>query len=683
MACTPSAAHAGYIRVPRTYMHLPVSPAAKSLLIHLCGAANDLGESWYSYRQLGEIMQRSRAAVSGYVEELRGTGVIETETQTTANGFNYRLRIRIAGWADLLAQWKLRTVKPAAARTPALATRSNERRIRPTERTDPTGLSNKIHKTDSHCTRQTNEQVFDLSNPAQTGGESGPDQDLSASGDSDPHQLIAELAGRQRAIPAGDPILGSGAIKHSSGPDEIVSDPRPAGPAIGTADTLDTIANIDVNEVWSAAQDAAWTACETDPRSWPPRFRHEPDDGLLRAATAAADHLRRQTAHANGKSAAEASREALDAFMAQYGLDAPREGLGATAAALARHACTKVALDNAMRLLRESWQPHWRRLSGPVQIDKLCREALGLDPCALGDHSALARAVRREYLALRTLKDRARRAVRTAQPAGPAASGSGSVSDGGSRSRRSEVSAMLAEFLGARLPGASVDHVGEGARRQRDIGDAQVKAVAGKDDPSAAAGSGGGKGESREAGALDIDLCQRPRHNALGAAARHKGVQSLVGDGAVNHLGDDAQHQALALQSEGIVGLWVAAHGLGHAGLHVRPQRRKVHVAGNGIGITRNEREVGRSDIDGERGTERENQGPCPERSVLQSHLAFHSFSRSSMYVVQDWLGARDEKADVWRSHPPNIVDLSPELTDRWHEQAQTAPQEGQQDRIR
>ena len=65
----------GYVRVPRAWISLSVSPGAKALLLQLCAAANERGESWYSYAQLGEIVRRSRAAVAGYVDELCAAGL--------------------------------------------------------------------------------------------------------------------------------------------------------------------------------------------------------------------------------------------------------------------------------------------------------------------------------------------------------------------------------------------------------------------------------------------------------------------------------------------------------------------------------------------------------------------------------------------------------------------------------
>jgi hypothetical protein len=67
----------GYIRFPRAWMALSISPGAKCLLLHFCGAADAAGASWYSYAQLGAILQRSRSSVAAYVAELRDARVIE------------------------------------------------------------------------------------------------------------------------------------------------------------------------------------------------------------------------------------------------------------------------------------------------------------------------------------------------------------------------------------------------------------------------------------------------------------------------------------------------------------------------------------------------------------------------------------------------------------------------------
>jgi hypothetical protein len=140
---TPTAAPGGFIRFPRAWMALPISPAAKCLLMHFCGAADADGASWYSYAQLAALIGRSRASIAGYVAELRDARVIETERQRTANGFNYRLRISIVGWRAIVEDWR-RTTSKARSSTER---RQTERRVQPVERKNPSGSETEIHQT--------------------------------------------------------------------------------------------------------------------------------------------------------------------------------------------------------------------------------------------------------------------------------------------------------------------------------------------------------------------------------------------------------------------------------------------------------------------------------------------------------------------------------------------------------
>jgi hypothetical protein len=140
MTFSSTSAADGFLRFPRRWMSLPLSPGAKCLLMHFCGAADESGASWYSFGQIGAIIQRSRASVAGYVRELRDAGLIETERQRTANGFNYRLRIRILGWEDMLRAWR---TKRAPSQRPV------ERCIRYAERKNPTGSEKEISETET------------------------------------------------------------------------------------------------------------------------------------------------------------------------------------------------------------------------------------------------------------------------------------------------------------------------------------------------------------------------------------------------------------------------------------------------------------------------------------------------------------------------------------------------------
>jgi hypothetical protein len=207
---TPDADPGGYIRFPRAWMALPISPAAKCLLVHFCGAADADGASWYSYAQLAALIGRSRASVAAYVAELRDAGVIETERQRTANGFNYRLRISIARLARASSTTGARTT----AKRPRLHAerRQTERRVQPTERKNPSGSETEIHQTDAQATRRVSRgkpyhvemraerRDRGLEPVAGNGGEIalGPDRQRPAAG-GDREIAMAERQARPRA----------------------------------------------------------------------------------------------------------------------------------------------------------------------------------------------------------------------------------------------------------------------------------------------------------------------------------------------------------------------------------------------------------------------------------------------------------------------------------------------------
>lgn len=131
----PALAH-GFVRVPRPWLHLEITPGAKVLLVQLCAAANSEGSSWYSLEQLGNIVGRSKASVSAYLDELRQAGVVSTLRQKTANGFNYRLLITLSGW---------KASSDARGTANHSAGAKTERGVRRAERTDPTGPEKENH----------------------------------------------------------------------------------------------------------------------------------------------------------------------------------------------------------------------------------------------------------------------------------------------------------------------------------------------------------------------------------------------------------------------------------------------------------------------------------------------------------------------------------------------------------
>ena len=146
----------GFLRFPNAWLRLPLSPGAKCLLMQFCAAADAEGVSWYSYAQLGEIVNRSRASVAAYVSELREAGVIDTERQRAANGFNYRLRVQVVGWRAMTEAWR-----------PLSARRKTERGVRCAERKNPTGSKTQINENQTQVdaiSYQDNKTIFDKKN---------------------------------------------------------------------------------------------------------------------------------------------------------------------------------------------------------------------------------------------------------------------------------------------------------------------------------------------------------------------------------------------------------------------------------------------------------------------------------------------------------------------------------------
>ncbi|MEL7202400.1 MAG: helix-turn-helix domain-containing protein, partial [Pseudomonadota bacterium] len=117
----------GFVALPVEVLELDLTPGAFRLLVELCRMANLDGLCWPSLGQLGERLRRSRAAISGYVQDLRDAGLITTEEQRTANGYNYRLRYCVVFWKA----WRASLTGRVSAASPA---EENESRVRQGER---------------------------------------------------------------------------------------------------------------------------------------------------------------------------------------------------------------------------------------------------------------------------------------------------------------------------------------------------------------------------------------------------------------------------------------------------------------------------------------------------------------------------------------------------------------------
>jgi len=124
----------GFVALPVEVLELELTPGAFRLLVELCRMANLDGYCWPSLAQLSDRLGRSRSAISGYIKDLRAEGLIETEEQKTANGYNYRLKYRVTFWQ----KWRADMTAPARPKA--------ERSVRQSER-----LKDKNQSHINHC----------------------------------------------------------------------------------------------------------------------------------------------------------------------------------------------------------------------------------------------------------------------------------------------------------------------------------------------------------------------------------------------------------------------------------------------------------------------------------------------------------------------------------------------------
>lgn len=409
-------ANNGYVRVPRAWVSLPVSPGAKALLLHLCSAANAKGESWYSYAQLGEIVMRSRAAISGYVDELREIGVVTTERQRMANGFNYRLRIRLPDWETLNHRWADLARKKALARQAESSAKSQG---------SPPAAGRPAQA----------DQIVLHSDRAHAGTASPPKSCVSPS-----ERRIQPV---ERKDPSGP--------KNNHNQNKTRPDPKRSrsdlSAVLGSATDR-------VSGLWSESDEKSWAEAKWRENDGSLDFDSPPSDALLHRAISAYDGMRKnQGSFVSDEEARQAATKQVTEFARKYRLNADSDHVREAAEVVASHARSQSSLRLAISLIEESWQPHWRRLSTPFQLDKLISEARRENPTILGDHRHISRFARRALMARRELDQRQRTAQALAarrpdndqpSPSTPALS----PKEVPSRSRISpQIERMVTEFL--------------------------------------------------------------------------------------------------------------------------------------------------------------------------------------------------------------------------------------------
>ena len=318
MTCASHPAEGGFVRVPRAWLHLPVSPQAKTLLMLFCAHADEDGHSWFSYEQLGAILHRSRSSVAGYVAELREAGVVRSTPQTYGNGYNYRLLIALEGWRGLLAAWAARR---ASARS-----------------------------------RAEDEGPADAGAAPRRDGRrpsAGPAPDASRSKAPDVTTEASSTSAAARLT-----------VRRSERSVRPVERKDPKGPKTEIHQTYSSAAT---RRLWSDELEDEWRHHRPSDRDPPFQVIGTPRRGLLEAVLRHAEALR-STCHGGAGDARDDARLRLAAFAEAHQLEAPREALDALGAELASLAPLSAQRDAAMEALAGVWKSHWRRLPSPAQL---------------------------------------------------------------------------------------------------------------------------------------------------------------------------------------------------------------------------------------------------------------------------------------------------------------------------
>lgn len=126
----------GFVALPVEVLDLDLTPGSFRTLVELCRMANPDGWCWPSLDQLSQKLGRSRSSISGYLKDLREAGLVATQEQRTANGFNYRLKYQVTFWSDWRAS--------LGPRKTAFSAQSTERSVQPVERSKDS--KNQNHK---------------------------------------------------------------------------------------------------------------------------------------------------------------------------------------------------------------------------------------------------------------------------------------------------------------------------------------------------------------------------------------------------------------------------------------------------------------------------------------------------------------------------------------------------------
>jgi hypothetical protein len=327
-------AEQGFVRTPKAWLRLPMSPGAARLIQIFCGYADDEGKSWYLYEELGEIMGRSKAAISGYVSELRQLGLIETVQKKFRNGYNAGLSVFIIGWRDMVQTWASMARKRAsrsadADPTPASrATRTKSRNASPAPKQEVVPVQTRVADAD----------LPNLPSQADAAPNKMEDASPSAAANSD-QQIECRVQNSEYKDPTG--LINN-----------IQSTKTPRGkPRV----------------VWSDEDEREWRSIRPG-EDLDLHSGQRPNRELLIKAIQRAEDLPKTPCCADGLSAVQRATQALSEFAEKRDISYSDDDLHQAATALAKIAVTEPQLRAAMDELGSMWKPHWRHLSKPRQL---------------------------------------------------------------------------------------------------------------------------------------------------------------------------------------------------------------------------------------------------------------------------------------------------------------------------
>lgn len=342
----------GFVRMPSAWLALPISPQAKILLVIFCDAADDQGASYYSFEQLGEILQRSKGSVCAYVKELKEQRLITCTTQTYGNGYNYRLLIRVAGWAEILEHWARLAEQSQARRTAASG-----------ERLQAAAGS----RTSQPCP---------------------------------PASRTAAAKARDRwkqPKPAGEAVSEQNTERRV----DQAECKDPTGPIIHHHQTQTPHHAMQVE--WTEKDEDEWRHFRPSDRDPPFQQHGTPSPALLRRVVDFAAALEASAGLLEPEDARARCETALREFVDCRRLEATALELREAAERLAQLAPSPNAIRSSMESLALTWKPHWRRLSSPKQIQEAVAAAAEQALPSRSDRERLGRFKTRSWIASRRL----------------------------------------------------------------------------------------------------------------------------------------------------------------------------------------------------------------------------------------------------------------------------------------